>query len=357
MDAKKLVTDLARGAGFSAVRFTQVGERAPRAEAYLKWLEDGHHADLEYMQRSVDVRCDARERLATIQTAVALGLSYHHVAPPDPGGRTGRVARYAWGRDYHNLIGKRLRKLRRAMWAAGIDSWGGVDTPPVLERAWAEAAGLGFSGKNTLQILPGSTSWFFLAVLFIDAACEPDPPLGSHHCGRCRRCLDGCPTNAFPAPRVLDTARCISYWTIEARGLPPRDLREHFGRWVFGCDDCQDVCPHNHAPPTSLERDFQPRNAWLDLDEIVTAEDEELLARFIGTPLRRPKAAGLKRNALLALGNLRDPEGIPAARTALAHPAPVVRAAAVWALHRMGDDRVTRHRDEAPLVVEELEAI
>ncbi len=232
-------------------------------------------------------------------------------------------------------MGKRLRRLKRRLDEAGIRSWGGVDTAPILERPWANAAGLGFTGKNTLQIVPGRTSWIFLAILFVDAECAPDAPLGDH-CGRCTRCLVACPTSAFRGPRDLDARRCISYWTIEARELAPEALLPGFGRWVFGCDVCQEVCPHNHDPDDPDEADFAPRHAWLDLDELLATPDEALMARFEGTPLRRPGAAGLKRNALVALGNLRDPDAAALVHDhALRHPAPVVRRAAAWALRQL----------------------
>src|SRR5690606_19027499 len=141
----------------------------------------------------------------------------------------------------------------RALTEHGVASWGGVDTAPILERSWAVASGLGFQGKNTVVFRPGRTSWLFLAVLFVDAPCAPDPALTRDHCGGCRRCLDACPTEAFVGPRVLDATRCIAYWTIEVRGIAPRALRPGFGRWLFGCDVCQEVCPHNHAPPDPEE--------------------------------------------------------------------------------------------------------
>lgn len=326
---------LARQCGFHEVRFAAV-RPTPRAEALDRWLMRGRCADMGWIARGRDVRADPRVRAPWARTAVALGVAHHHRPPPDPGGRTGRVARYAWGRDYHNLVGKRLRRLRDHLGQHGVRAWGGVDTAPILERAWAEAAGLGFTGKNTVQILAGRTSWLFLGVLFVDVEVAPDRPSGDH-CKTCTRCLSACPTGAFVGPRELDAGACISYWTIEARGLPPPELRERFGRWVFGCDDCQEVCPHNHGPDDPDEDDLRPHHAWLDLDWVVAAPDAALLDAFTGTPLRRPGAAGLKRNALLALGNLGDDRALDGiTRHATTHPAAVVRAAAAWATGRLG---------------------
>ncbi|MCB9662554.1 MAG: tRNA epoxyqueuosine(34) reductase QueG [Alphaproteobacteria bacterium] len=330
---REALLGLARAHGFHHARLAQVGP-TPHGAAFEAWLAAGHAADMGWMRHGVDVRLDPRRREATARTALVLAVEHHHRRPPDPGGRTGLVARYAWGRDYHNLVGKRLKRLASALRTAGVTCWGGVDTAPVLERSWAAEAGLGFTGKSSVQILPARTSWMVLGVLFVDLEAEPDRPLRDH-CGTCRRCLDACPTEAFVGPRSLDAGRCIAYWTIEAAGLPPLALRPGFGRWVFGCDVCQEVCPHNAAAPDPDEADLAPRHAWLDLDEVVASPDDALLARFTGTPLRRPGAAGLKRNALLALGNLGDPGGVDAARLGLSHPSPVVRGAAVWALARL----------------------
>lgn len=266
------------------------------------------------------------------------------------------MARYAWGRDYHNLLGKRLRKLKQRLSERGVRSWGGVDTAPIVERAWAEAAGLGAVGKNTTLLVPGRGSFLLLGVLFVDAELAPDPVLPRDPCRTCARCLRACPTGALPEPHRLRTDACISYWTIEARGLPPRELRRGFGRWFFGCDLCQEVCPHAHDPENPDEADLLPRHAWVDLDAVVAASDDELLHRFEGTPLRRPGAEGLKRNALLALANLGDPDAVPAIRRhALAHQAPVVRAAAVWALRSLGE-RIALPTETDPWVRSELDA-
>jgi epoxyqueuosine reductase len=310
--------------------------QTPRFDSFRAWLAAGNQADMAWIERAIEVRADPRVRLPTARSAVVFALEHHHAVPPDPAGRTGRVARYAWGRDYHNLFGKRLEKVRRDLREAGIACWGGVDTAPIVERAWANAAGLGATGKNCVQIRPGRGSWMFLGVLFVDAKLEPDPPLPRDPCGTCTRCLVACPTRAFEGPRSLDSRRCISYWTIEARDLAPRELLPGFGRWLFGCDVCQEVCPHNHAPPTPDEHDLLPRNAWVDLDELLATPDGALMDRFLGTPLRRPGAAGLKRNAAVVLGNLGDRGGRDSLeRHGLTHGDASVRAASEWALERL----------------------
>lgn len=353
---RALITRVAADLRFSVVRFADVPRTTPRIDAYDAWLGAGHHADLDWLARDRDLRADPRLKLRSARTAVVVAVEHPHVRPPDPGGRTGMVARYAWGRDYHNLLGKRMKKLRARLREHGFNAWGTPDGAPILERAWAEAAGVGFIGKNTVLLRPARTSWLFLGVVFVDRAATADAPLTVDHCGRCRRCLDVCPTGAFVADRVLDARRCVSYWTIEARGLAPRDLRPGFGRWLFGCDLCQEVCPHVVGAPEPDEDDLRPRHAWLDCDDLLAASDADLDARFVGTPLFRAGAVGLKRNALVVLGNVGDEAGVPAARLGLAHPSPVVRAAAVWALGRLGAPP-RGHVDEDPLVRDEVDAL
>lgn len=355
-DLRQRLIGLAHELRFSAVRFARVGP-TPRHDVYTAWLAAERNGEMSWLEQGRMVRGDPRIRLPEARTAMVLAVEHHHVRPPDPGGRTGMVARYAWGRDYHNLVGKRLKKLRSRLDALGIEAWGGVDTAPILERAWAAEAGLGFSGKNCVAILPARTSWMVLAVLFLAAEVPPDPPLGDH-CGSCVRCLKACPTDAFVGPRSLDARRCIAYWTIESRSLAPRELRAGFGRWFFGCDVCQEVCPHNHGPPDPEEDDLLPRHAWVDLDAILASSDDALTTTYNGTPLRRPGPAGLKRNAALVLGNLGDDGAVDGLRThGLGHADPLVRAAAIWALDRLGDRRASIHRDADPLVAAEVAAI
>jgi len=319
--------------GFTELRFAPVTRPTPRFDAFEDFVDAGRHGSMHYLDRGRAVRGDVSLRFPA-ESAVVLALDHHHVRPPDPGGLTGKVARYAWGRDYHNLFGKRLKKLQRRLRDAGIESWGGVDTAPILERAWAELSGLGFTGKSCVQIRPARSSWFFLGVLFIDQACAPDDPLVKDHCGACDKCLVGCPTEAYLGARRLDARRCIAYHTIESREPIPTELRAGFGRWVFGCDVCQEVCPHNAAPPEPDEDDLLPRNAWLDLQWLIEAEADEIDARFIGTPLRRPGVEGLRRNACVVLGNLGDPAAKGVLEQALRR-GPLVAEHAHWALERL----------------------
>lgn len=324
--------------GFDHVRFAAL-DPAPGIAHYDAFVAAGHHADMAWMEGGRDKRAAPRQLLPTAQCAVVLGLRYAWPRPPDPGGLTGKVACYAWGRDYHNLIGKHLKRLRKRLAEGGIDSTWGVDARPFIERAWAERAGLGFLGRNCCAIVPGEGSYLFLAVGLVDTPLPPDPPRKgmARHCGACRRCLDACPTNAFVASGKLDARKCISWMTIEHRGPVPEAHREHVGRWVFGCDDCQEVCPHNHKPATPLHNDLRPveGRAWLDLEWVLTTPDDALDAALLGSPLRRAKPWGLKRNAALVLGNLGDPAGIRALEVGLRHPHPVVVEQARWSLARL----------------------
>lgn len=334
MNQRDRIVTLAKSFGFQHVRFTPVGEAA-HFEAFSDWVENGLHGTMHYMERGMDIRRDPRVRLPKARTALVLAMEYDHLRPPRPSGLYGKVAAYAWGRDYHNLIGKRLKKFKRTLDEAGIACWGGVDTAPILERSWATQAGLGFNGKNGVQILPAHGSFMFLSVLFLSIDTDAGPTLRDH-CGSCTRCLSACPTDAFQSPHVLDSRRCIAYWTIENRGVIPTPLRAKLGDWVFGCDDCQTVCPHNVSAPETAEEDFRPRNAWLDLIELLETPDERLMERFLGTPLRRPGASALKRNACLALGNLGDSSAIPTLMAAADGSSELVTEHARWALERLG---------------------
>lgn len=314
---------------------------APGIERYDHFLAQGHHGSMGWMVRSRPPRAEPDQLLGGVRSAVVLGVDHAWPRPADPGGLTGKVASYAWGRDYHNLIGKRLRRLARQLREAlpTLGLYWGVDSRPLIERAWAERAGLGFIGKNCCVIVPGRGSYFFVAVILVDVDLPHDPPFGTsdRHCGSCRRCLDRCPTDAFIGAHQLDARRCISYLTIEHRGPIPPDLRSGMGRWVFGCDLCQEVCPHNHAHPTSPHADLAPRpgHAWLDLPWVLKTPDDVLQEHFLGSPLRRPGAVGLKRNAAIVLGNIGDPAARPSLEQAARHGDPTVQEAAAWALERI----------------------
>jgi len=338
----------ARGLGASAAGIARLDDASTALDArrLRRWLASGFAADLRYMARGAERRSDPRLSLPGARSLVALAFDYafpsHAVEDETRRAAAGaaRVARYARGRDYHRVLPKRLRSLLEWIQAErpGTNGRAYVDTGPVLERAWAARAGLGWTGKHSLVLRGEGGSWFVLAVLVTDIALEPDAPL-EDRCGRCTRCLDACPTGAIVAPYQVDARRCISYLTIERRGAIPLAMRPAIGERVFGCDDCQDACPWNAFAADSPIADFRPRGdlldrplaAWLDLDEAA------FQARFRGTPLLRARREGFLRNVCVALGNRGDTAAIPRLAQALAHdPSAVVRAHAAWALGRLG---------------------
>jgi epoxyqueuosine reductase len=347
---------LAARHGFHVVGVTSA-EPLDAALAHLEaWAAAGHAADMRWMTRNPPERADPRTLLATVRSVVTVAVDYRVPAPPfDAAGRYGRVSRYAWGRDYHDVVIPRLCALGAAL----LDVVDGAtrsavacDHSPLLERAAAARAGLGFVGKNTCLLLPRRGSWVFLGEILLDAELAPTPPAPQDHCGTCVRCLDDCPTDAFPAPYVLDARRCISYLTIEHRGVFPRDLRPRLGPWVFGCDVCQEVCPFNRfAPPADWpelgpEAGVGPR---LDLAEVLLVRDDDAFrARFAGTPLLRPKRRGLLRNAAVAAANVGATAAVPALAACVeGDTEPLVRAHALWALGRLDAPRGRRLAERA----------
>jgi epoxyqueuosine reductase len=265
------------------------------------WLQAGHAGTMGYLERRVEERLDPARVLPGARSVLCVALNYYQGEAPDPSWRP--VARYAWGRDYHDVIGPRLERLAAHLAeTAGARSRGYVDTGPVLERDLAARAGLGWIGKNTMLLHPRLGSWFFIGVLLTTAELAHDEPL-TDRCGTCRACLDACPTGAFAAPYVLDARRCVSYLTIEHRGEIGAEARPGMAGWQFGCDICQDVCPWNRKAPSTREAAFVPPAPYPGAAALCGMDDETLRLRFAGTPLLRAKPAGLRRNARIYLEN------------------------------------------------------
>lgn len=306
-------------------------------DAFRDWLAAGYAGEMQYLEQRADAYADPGKVLAGARSIVMLTLPYRtDEAQPTAAGQ-GRVSRYAWGEvDYHDLIHDKLKALKREFQqlVADADIRGVVDTAPLLERDFANLAGLGWIGKNTLLLNKHAGSLFFLAALLTDVELEYDEPHAASHCGTCTACLDVCPTDAFVQPHVLDATRCISYLTIELRGPIPRDLRPGLGEWVFGCDLCQDVCPWNRKAPQSEEKQFLPQrgNNPLELIELFDLDDETFRQRFRKSPIWRPRRRGLLRNAAIALGNRPIPAAVPALIQGLNDAEPLIRGAAAWAL-------------------------
>jgi len=337
------VKDRALALGFDRVA---VGPADPpdHGRAFETWLDAGYAGEMEYLERGRAERLDPGRLLPGVRSVIAVALNYYQRESP-AAHAWAPVARYAWGRDYHDLMRPRLERLGEFVReAAGptVRTRAAVDTSAVLERDLAARAGLGWVGKNTNVLHPKLGSWFFIGSVLTTAELDFDGPLPDR-CGTCRACLDICPTEAFVAPYVLDARRCISYLTIEQRGAIPEDLREPMGEWVFGCDLCQTVCPWNRKVPVTGEPALMPASEPISLSSLLQMSDADFTERFSGTPLTRPKRRGLLRNAAVVLGNRKDPEAIPALTRALSDPEPLVREHAAWALARIAGEEMVSH--------------
>ncbi|HYB74690.1 MAG TPA: tRNA epoxyqueuosine(34) reductase QueG [Candidatus Sulfotelmatobacter sp.] len=352
-ECTRRIKDRARRLGFDLVGVSPVG--APRhAGSFAEWLRRGLHGEMAYMARTAGQRMHPGEFLPWARSIISVGMGYATPHPPGvpPGDPRGWISRYAWGDDYHDVLQERLDGLLAAVreLAPGAQGRAYVDAGPVLERDAAARAGLGWIGKNTLLLHPARGSWFFLGELFLDLVLEYDRPLRDR-CGRCDLCLKACPTGAFLGPYVLDARRCISYLTIELKGAIPRELRPLVGAHVFGCDICQDVCPYNAKNKAfAAEPAFDPRPGLRapELIPLLGLTEAEFRRRFAGSPLTRPKRRGFLRNVCVALGNLKDPQAVPALARALREDAePLVRGHAAWALGRIGTPEALQALEEA----------
>ncbi len=332
-----------------ALGFQQLGiadtALADDAAFLRRWLAAGRHGEMAWMARHAALRADPAALVPETVRVISARMDYLPPRAADAAavladGRLGYVSRYALGRDYHKLMRKRLARLAKAI-AGRIGPFGHrvfVDSAPVLEKALAQKAGLGWIGKHTNLIAREAGSWFFLGEIFVDLPLPVDTP-ASDHCGRCRRCLDVCPTQAITGPRQLDARRCISYLTIELRGPIPEALRPLIGNRIYGCDDCQLVCPWNRfAQPTACD-DFAPRHG-LDapaLVELFAWDEATFLDRMAGSAIRRIGFECWLRNIAVALGNApTSPAVVAALQARREHPSPLVREHVAWALARHG---------------------
>jgi epoxyqueuosine reductase len=367
-----LLTELRKRA--AALGFNNVGVSfaapARRLDAYLHWVADGRYGEMAYMARPdrVERRRNPQIILPGLQSIISVGLSYSTWQVPPQFARDpsrGRISNYAWGIDYHDLMSPRLEEL--ADWLRELDPETKtrvyVDTGAILERDHAETAGLGFTGKNTMLIAPRSGSWYFLGEILTTLTLPPTPPAAMPSCGSCHRCLDACPTGAFPAPYELDARRCISYLTIELKGWIPRELRPLMGNWIYGCDICQEVCPFNRFAKSGNEQGFQPAsiNAVAPpLLDILAMDEEAFNKRFKDSPVKRIKCSRLLRNACIAAGNWGHKSVTPLLHALLKEPDPLLRGHAAWALQQIDDLGAKAaiadalRTEENPLVRQEL---
>jgi epoxyqueuosine reductase len=332
------VKELGSELGFARVGLARAEPLGVEAERLRSWLAAGYHGGMHYMQRTADVRADPTHAgmLPGARSVIVLAAPY---ARAEPAGHAhgARIARYALGRDYHDVLHDRLRPLLALLRDSGHAARAAVDSMPVFERAWAARAGVGFVGKNCCVIVPGLGSHLFLCAVVTSAELPADEPM-RERCGDCRLCLDHCPTRAFVDARVMDARRCISYLTIEHRGAIDPQLRPQIGSWLFGCDACQDVCPFNRAAgeaPAIAELEQRDQRD-LDPEQLLLWSDAEFAAFTRGSPLRRAKREGLARNAAIALGNCGARRALPVLQRAAAEdPSAVVRDAAQWAAERI----------------------
>ena len=365
MTVREAVRDLARAVGFDVARVADARPLDGAATAMRARVADGHLEGMAWITEERIARAtDPASLLEGARSFVVMAASYWDDVPRPPtdlGNPRGRVARYAWGRDYHDVLRDAANEV-----ATGLTRIAGrpvrtrtfVDSSPLAERAVAIRAGLGWAGKSTMILAPGTGTYTLLATILTDLEIEPDAPLAKS-CGACTRCIDACPTGALVAPGVLDARTCVSFHTIENRGAIPPGLRPAIGEWLFGCDDCQDSCPVNRRPARGRLADLRantPDDAWPPLLPILAMDDGQFRARYRQTAIWRTKRRGLQRNACVVLGNVRNPVAVPAlaALTLDEGADPVVRGHAAWALGRIGGadardalQRVTRAETRA----------
>lgn len=333
----------AAGLGFTLCGVARLSP-LPRTQFFADWLAQGYAGDMTYLARAPERRLDPAIPFPQAKSIICLGYPYHPPRLPVLDWRQelrGRIAAYAAGVDYHEVIQPKLTTLIAALNERQPDLWARpyVDTGPVLEREWAYRSGLGWFGKNTMLLHKQSGSWFFLAEIVVSLELDGDGIPGAH-CGRCTRCLQDCPTQALAEGYVLKAPLCISYLTIEHREAIPHELRPQLGNWIFGCDVCQEVCPWN-------EKFARPRDDLLDelfpsLPALLTVDEAGFRARFGRSAVRRAKRSGLLRNVAVALGNSENPRAIPLLCAALDDQSPLVRGHVAWALGRLaGQDAQT----------------
>lgn len=361
---KAEIAGKAQALGFDLVRFTTAAPFPETQRVLEERIEAGLLSGLAWfnMERA-SVAGDPRNLMPSAQTIVSLGISYLsdvEAQPSEPGVPRGRVARYAWGLDYHEVFKEKLwalhayaqERLGRTVEARAL-----VDTARIVDRAVAQRSGLGWYGKNTNLLTRTRGSWVLLGELLLDVALPPDESVKTS-CGACTRCLPSCPTGALIAPGVLDNNRCISYLTIELRGPIPREMRPLMRDWVFGCDICQEVCPVNNKAEPGNHAEFGPEagiGPSPDLVELLEMTQETFHARFRHSPVKRARLEGLQRNAAVALGNIGDRSAIPPLIRSLNGPSALVRGHAAWALGRLEAEGANASRSalEQRLLVED----
>jgi epoxyqueuosine reductase len=344
-DVKSIVKRAAVEAGFDLSGVASaMGAR--ELEYFPHWIAAGHAGDMKYMEARDEQGELKRASLARVapwaRSVIVCAINYNVDQPYSTEVKNpsrGWISRYAWGReDYHEAVLRRLKQVEASLQEAaeGVQTRSYVDTGPIVERVFAKYAGVGWIGKNTCVINQHKGSWLFLGVILASVELEPDVP-APDRCGTCTRCIQACPTDALLGPYVLDSKRCISYLTIEKRGAISEELRAGMGQQVFGCDICQDVCPWNRKAPHSGLPEFAPREELVNpaLDWLAEMSAEEFRASFRGSPIRRAKHAGMRRNAAIAMGNSGREEFVPILKAMIEDSEPSVAESADWAVRRL----------------------
>ena len=364
-DTTAFVKQAARDAGFELAGIAPVRE-FPELHRFADWIGAGHAGEMEYMKVRHETgelkRASLRSTIPWARSVIVCAINYHTAEPLSTqvsDSQRGWISRYAWGReDYHNAVMKRLRLVESSLnqhcgysrqqtqakhSAAGdplpadqLQTRCYVDTGPLVERVYAKYAGGGWIGKNTCILNQKIGSWLFLGVILTSLELEADLP-APDRCGSCTRCIDACPTDALIAPYQLDSTKCISYLTIEKRGMIPEEIRGAMGRHVFGCDICQDVCPWNRRAPAGTAAEFQPRDGLVNpaLDWLAAMSAEEFQHTFRGSPIRRAKRSGLRRNAVIAMGNSGEPHFKPVLDHLTKDEDPIVAENAHWSRQKL----------------------
>ena len=332
----------AHALGFDVCRVASAGKPTHAAE-FREWLGEGMHGDMAWLERNADRRTDPDLVLPGARSIVALGMNYWNSEPAsDPHSTPGRIARYAWGDDYHDIIEPRLWQLDEWMQKHGGTQRQYVDTGPVLERDFAALSGLGWQGKSTMLIHPKLGTWLFLASILTTLELPPDEPMRDH-CGKCTRCITACPTGAITSPHKLDARLCISYLTIENKGPIPEPLRPLLGDRIYGCDDCLDACPWNRFAQKSRESRFAARDfVTMPLRDFLALDDAAFRSLFRGSPIKRIKRARFLRNVCVALGNVGTGEDLSALKTSAADPDPLIEEHAQWAIQQINARTTSR---------------
>jgi epoxyqueuosine reductase len=336
-ELKTRLVSFAREIGFDSCRVAACSS-PPHANEFRSWLRDEAHGEMSYMERGGEKRCDPHKVLPGARSIIVLAMNYFQgeQVRRSQTAATGRIARYACGDDYHDLIATKLDKIDEFLRRFGGQQKCYVDTGPVLERDYAAEAGIGWHGKSTMLIDARLGTWFFLADVLTTLELPPDEPVPDR-CGTCERCITACPTGAITTPHRLDARRCISYLTIELKGSIPLELRPLIGNRIFGCDDCLDACPWNRFAQVSRETAFSPRPSTngMSLRDYLGLSDEEFRVLFRNSPIKRIKRRGFLRNVCVALGNVGDPSDLAALERATADSEPLIAEHAKWAIHQI----------------------